>query len=128
ERYVPKRRRWEHVPDLHRERGGTAAATLADGRIVIAGGEESAGTIKEVEIYDPRDRRWRRLPDMPTPRHGLGVVAAGQRVFTVQGGTSPGFSFSLAIESLMVTNPGARTKMPRGERRRPSGARPRSVL
>ena len=102
ERYVPSRRRWERLPDGRRLRGGTAAATLSDGRIVLAGGEEDAGTIKEVELYDPGARRWSLLPDMPVPRHGLGVVAQGRRVFTVQGGPQPGFHFSSAIEALTV--------------------------
>ena len=69
---------------------------------MIAGGEEDAGTIKEVELYDPRTARWSALPDMPTPRHGLGVVAQGRKVFTVQGGPEPGFHFSSAIEALTV--------------------------
>ena len=102
ERYVPAKNAWEPVPDVRRERGGTAAATLSDGRIVIAGGEESAGTIREVELLDPRTRRWTRLPGMPRPRHGLGVVARGRTVFTVQGGVKPGFSFSSALERLLV--------------------------
>ena len=38
ERYVPSRNRWERLPDMTKSRGGTAAATLSDGRIVIAGG------------------------------------------------------------------------------------------
>jgi N-acetylneuraminic acid mutarotase len=102
ERFVPSRNRWERVPDMRKARGGTAAAALDDGRIVIAGGEETAGTIREVELYDPRTRRWSRLPEMPRPRHGLGVVAAGRRVFTVEGGDKPGFYFSRAIEVLTV--------------------------
>ena len=90
------------MPDLHKARGGTAAATLSDGRIVVAGGEEGAGTIREVELYDPSRRRWSRLPDMPTPRHGLGVVARGRRVFTVEGGPQPGFAFSNTLEALDI--------------------------
>ena len=69
---------------------------------MIAGGEEDAGTIKEVELYDPKARAWSALPDMPTPRHGLGVVARGRRVFTIQGGPQPGFHFSDALEALTV--------------------------
>lgn len=102
ERYVPAKTAWEPVPDLRRARGGTAATTLSDGRIVIAGGEEARGTIREVELFDPRTRRWSRLAGMPRPRHGLGVVAKGRTVFTVAGGVKPGFSFSSAIESLRI--------------------------
>ena len=74
-----------------------------DGRIVLAGGEEDAGTITRGRALRPARRaRWSGLPDMPIPRHGLGVVAQGRRVFTVQGGPEPGFHFSNAIESLTV--------------------------
>ncbi len=87
-----------------RSRGGTAAATLSDGRIVIAGGEETGR-------HDPLGRA-RSIPRTPPleppapacrkPRHGLGVVARGRTVYTVEGGVKPGFSFSNAIESLLV--------------------------
>jgi hypothetical protein len=75
---------------------------VSGGRIVVAGGEEWAGTIREVELYDPGTRRWRALPDLPTPRHGLGVVSRGRRVFTIEGGDSPGFAFTSALEALDV--------------------------
>ena len=91
------------VPAMRKERGGIGAATVRGGRIVVAGGEESAGTIREVELYDPETRRWRALPDLPTPRHGLGVVARGRRVFTIEGGDSPGFAFTSALEALVVS-------------------------
>ena len=105
ERYDPRRRSWEDVPDLRTPRGGIAAVRLADGRIVVFGGEEldpGGTTIAEVEIYDPRRRRWRSLPSLRTPRHGLGGAARGRRVYAIEGGVSPGLSFSSAIEALDV--------------------------
>jgi hypothetical protein len=66
------------------------------------GGEESAGTIAEVELYDPRTRRWRQLPDMPTPRHGLGAVSRAGRVYVLEGGDRPGFAFTTTVEALTV--------------------------
>jgi N-acetylneuraminic acid mutarotase len=105
ERYNPRRRRWEDVPDLRMPRGGIASARLRDGRIVVFGGENlvpGGTTIREVELFNPRSRRWRSLPPMRTPRHGLGGVARGQRVYAIQGGVEPGFSFSNAIEVLDV--------------------------
>jgi Kelch motif len=86
-------------------RGGIASARLRDGRIVVFGGErlEPGGTtISEVEMFDPRRRRWTSLPDLRTPRHGLGGVALGRRVYAIQGGPTPGFDFSNAIEYLDV--------------------------
>jgi N-acetylneuraminic acid mutarotase len=111
ERYDPRRRRWQDVPDLRTPRGGIASARLADGRIVVFGGENlvpGGTTIREVELFDPRARRWRSLPPMRTPRHGLGGVALGQRIYAIQGGVEPGFSFSDAIEVLDVRRRAAR--------------------
>ena len=105
ERYDPRSRRWERLPDLGTARGGIASVRLRDGRIVVFGGEDLAPggtTISEVELFDPRSRRWRRLPDLRTPRHGLGGAAYRGRVFAIQGGVQPGFTFSNAIEALRV--------------------------
>ena len=105
ERYDPRRRAWEDVPDMRTPRGGIASARLGDGRIVVFGGEnlEPGGTtIAAVELFDPRTGRWSDLPSMRTPRHGLGGVALGRRVYAIQGGVEPGFSFSNAIEFLDV--------------------------
>jgi N-acetylneuraminic acid mutarotase len=105
ERYNPRGRRWERLPDLRTPRGGIASVRLRDGRIVVFGGEELApgdSTIAEVELFDPRTGRWRSLPDMRTPRHGLGGAALGSRVFALEGGPQPGLAFSDAIEFLDV--------------------------
>jgi N-acetylneuraminic acid mutarotase len=105
ERYDPRRRRWERLPSLRTARGGIASVRLSDGRIVVFGGErlEPGGTtIAEVELFDPRTRRWHSLPDMRTPRHGLGGAALGRRVFAIEGGPTPGFAFSSALEFLDV--------------------------
>jgi non-specific serine/threonine protein kinase len=101
ERYDPRRRRWQRLPDMRKARGGIAAAAVGR-RVVVFGGEESAGTIAEVELYDPARRRWSRLPDLRTPRHGLGGVSLGRRVYAIQGGPTPGYDFSSAIEFLDV--------------------------
>jgi N-acetylneuraminic acid mutarotase len=72
------------------------------GRIVVVGGEESGGTIREVELYDPAKKRWTRLRDLPTPRHGLGVVSRGRRVYVIEGGDHPGYAFTRVVEALDV--------------------------
>ena len=99
ERYNPRRRRWGRLPDMEKARGGIAAAAVGE-RVAVFGGEESAGTIAEVELYDPQRRRWSRLPDLATPRHGLGGVSRGRRIYAIEGGPTPGFDFSNAIEAL----------------------------
>jgi N-acetylneuraminic acid mutarotase len=100
ERYTPGKG-WKRVADLGKARGGNGAAAWVGGRRVFAvGGEEPAGTIREVEEFD--GRRWRRLPHLPTARHGLGVVfdERGKRLYAIEGGTSPGLTFSNRLEIL----------------------------
>ena len=97
ERYDPTKRSWERLPSMKKARGGIACAVVGK-RIVVFGGEETAGTIARVELYDPARRKWSRLPDMRTPRHGLGGVARGDRVFAVEGGPQPGLHYSRALE------------------------------
>ena len=48
----PRERRWERLPDMEKPRGGIGAAAVG-GRVVVVGGEEQSGTIREVEAYDP---------------------------------------------------------------------------
>lgn len=101
ERYLPSQRRWQRLPNMAKARGGIAAAAVGK-RVVVFGGEEAAGTIKEVEIYDPGTNRWSRLPDLLTPRHGLGGISRSGRVYAIEGGPTPGFDFSNAIEALDI--------------------------
>jgi N-acetylneuraminic acid mutarotase len=105
ERYNPRRRAWEDVPDARTPRGGIAAARVRGGRIVVFGGEDltpGGTTIAAVELFNPRTRAWRSLPSMRTPRHGLGGASLRNRVYAIQGGVEPGFSFSNAIEALDI--------------------------
>jgi N-acetylneuraminic acid mutarotase len=101
ESYVPGARKWHRLRPVPSRRGGTAAAGI--GRwLVSAGGETATVTIRTVYRYDVRKRRWSRLPNLPTPRHGLGVVAFGDRVYALAGGTTPGLAVSSANESLTI--------------------------
>ena len=72
ERYLPRQRRWERLPDLHRARGGTTATALADGRIVIArrgGGRRHDQGGRALRPEPPRVERPARHADAaPRPR------------------------------------------------------------
>ena len=117
-----------------RAAAGPACATCASraaaspprrsaGRIAVFGGEEGAGTIREVELYDPARNRWRRLPDLRTPRHGLGGVSAGRRVYAIEGGDEPGFHFTRTLET-GPADPGSPPAVGGPARGRPSGPAP----
>ena len=104
ERFDPVHRRWSELPPLREARSGFAAVTV-QGRPIVFGGEEltpGGTTIGSVELFDPERRRWRSLPAMRTPRHGLGGASLGRRIYALEGGPTPGFAFSSAIELLDV--------------------------
>ncbi len=59
-----------NAPPMSAARAAHTASTLADGRVLIAGGftgEESAAT--SAELFDPRSGRFAPLPPMVSPRH-----------------------------------------------------------
>jgi hypothetical protein len=96
--------KWRRRPPIPTARSGFGAAVVR-GWAVVAGGEElSPGgeTIGQVQAFNPGSSRWRKLPGMLTPRHGLGVVAQGPRIFTIEGGPTPGASYSSLTETLRV--------------------------
>lgn len=93
--------RFRRLPDARKPRGGIAAAAVGED-VVLLGGEETGGTIEEVERYDASARRWRQLPDLRTPRHGLGAVSRGRRVYALGGGDEPGLFYTRAVEYLDV--------------------------
>ncbi len=101
ESFRPGARAWRRLQPVPDSRGGTGAAGLS-GVVVSVGGEEPAGTIREVLAYRIRDGRWVRLDDLPTPRHGVGVAALGGRVYVIGGGPEPGLTVSSANEALLV--------------------------
>jgi N-acetylneuraminic acid mutarotase len=94
-------RRWQRLAPLPQPRGGTAAG-VANGYVVSAGAESSAGTSAAVYAYTPRTKRWRRLPDLPTARHGLAVIGVDATIHVIAGGPQPGLSVSAANESFVL--------------------------
>jgi N-acetylneuraminic acid mutarotase len=102
ESYRPGDNGWRRLPAVPDPRGGTGAAAL-NGRIVSVGGEEPAGTIREVYAYVLARRGWERLDDLPTPRHGLGVAAFGGRIFVIGGGPDPGLTVTGANEAIAIS-------------------------
>lgn len=64
---------WAITPTV--SRGGAYAAKLADGRVLIAGGDgtgvEGGGVVTaSAEIYDPGSNAWTNVSSLPSPRAG----------------------------------------------------------
>ena len=78
---------------------GTAAASLADGRIVVAGGQNSDGTlVSQVGIFDPASQSWEDGGQLAVARTGHTVTALHDgRVLIAGGRTENGPSFDVEI-------------------------------
>jgi hypothetical protein len=62
------------------ERRGHTATRLADGRVLIAGGENSNGTLNETELYDPSSGSFSAAANMSAARadHSATLLADGR--------------------------------------------------
>jgi hypothetical protein len=76
-------------PDLGVPRAVHSATTLADGRVLIAGGCTTPGcdgfdAARTIEIYDPRSRTLSEGPRLAAPRanHTATLLAGGRVLFT----------------------------------------------
>lgn len=86
---------WSSVAAMITPRGGAAAATLDDGRIVVLGGEgnlaAATGVFEEVEAYDAIGDVWQTLPAMTKPRHGTGAAVVEGVIFMPGGASKQAF-------------------------------------
>jgi len=95
--FDPSRGAWSGVGPLSQARTGNTATLLADGRVLVAGGESaSRGTrrsLDSAEVYTPDGREWRSAGTMNCPRSeasavllddGSALVVAGDAAFPGQ--------------------------------------------
>ena len=77
-RYNPGRDRWTRLPSSPSPRAAHAAAVVR-GRLYVAAGSNSKGSLRSLEIYDFARRRWSRGPALPAParNHTTGNAAGG---------------------------------------------------
>ncbi|HJT22755.1 MAG TPA: kelch repeat-containing protein [Nitrospira sp.] len=93
EMYDPATDRWSRVADLPTARSGITAAVVGS-TIFVFGGEGPDGTFRENEAYDPTRDAWQAMAPMPTGRHGIGSAVVQGHIHIVDGGPTPGGSFS----------------------------------
>ena len=102
ERYDPKTDSWAALAAMPAPRGGVGAA-VADGRLVVAGGEEPTSVDNSVFAYDIASNTWSDLPPMPTGRHGLAVAAVDKTIFAIGGATQASHTASTGVgEALQI--------------------------
>lgn len=72
ERFDPRSSQWSPAGALAEPRRGLTATTLADGRVLVAGGEATNGgsrrSLASAELYAPAEDTWRSAADMTCPR------------------------------------------------------------
>jgi DNA-binding CsgD family transcriptional regulator/N-acetylneuraminic acid mutarotase len=78
--------RWDSLAPLPTPRS-RLAAVYYHGRILLIGGDTSAGTTGAVDEYDPPTNSWRARADKPTPVTNVGAALMGGKVY-VPGGYS----------------------------------------
>lgn len=72
---------WTRVGPLTGPRTGESATLLADGRVLVAGGEFAQKgqrrSLNSAEVYDPQSREWRSAGSMQCPRSEQAAVLLG---------------------------------------------------
>ena len=76
----------ETTPPLNVARRGHAAVALDGGRVMIIGGENRTGPVKEVEIFDPGARTFALAAELPIPRADLTATRLADGRILIAGG------------------------------------------
>jgi N-acetylneuraminic acid mutarotase len=86
--YDPKTDRWSPTTPLGVNRLGQTATLLADGRVLVAGGEdENLSILNSTEIYDPTLDRWISAAPMGVARSGHLATLMAKGDVMVAGGS-----------------------------------------
>ena len=86
--YLPYQRQWVHAHPLTQARSDHGAAALADGEVLVTGGNVNAHPLASTEIYDPRTDSWREAAPLPAPRVRFSIAALPDGRVLVAGGLS----------------------------------------
>jgi N-acetylneuraminic acid mutarotase len=80
---------WTEAAPLNDARYGHTTTLLNDGRVLVVGGTDGAGTpLASAELYDPALNRWTSVPSMTVARSGHGAALLGNGLVLVTGGST----------------------------------------
>lgn len=85
--YDPETDSWSLTGDTVHPHRNAVLETLADGRVVVAGGLDSQ-TVATAEMFDPATGRWTELPPMNTGREAAMAVSLSDGRLLVFGGAN----------------------------------------
>ena len=96
------------------------AATLADGRVLVAGGErdtcgvdycgETYVALEAASLYDPATDTWTALPPMPEPRAGGVAVTLADGSVLIVGGYNETMTSGGPTARRRISPPGSRAR------------------
>ena len=80
---------WTTVTPMSSGRSGHTATLLADGRVLVVGGNNSGSVLRTAEIYDPASDRWRATSNLSARESHTATLLPDGRVL-VAGGSAGG--------------------------------------
>jgi hypothetical protein len=75
----------------------SAAATIPDNRVLVAGGTDGKGLLNTAELYWANTNKWTKLPPMPTAREGAAAAGRGLLVYVAGGEGATGVSDAVEV-------------------------------
>ncbi len=76
----------ESAGKLATARSAHSASLLADGRVLVAGGEDAAGWLASTELYDPATGTWSPGPELPESLSGHAALSLPGGKVMISGG------------------------------------------
>ena len=95
--YDPNTKSFWAVGEMAATRGGHAATLLADGGVLVAGGENAGGPLNSTELFDPATGRFRTVGSMTNARRGHSATVLADGRVLIAGG-DPGGTAELFVQ------------------------------
>ncbi|MFH0902970.1 MAG: kelch repeat-containing protein, partial [Pseudomonadota bacterium] len=98
EQYLPAARSWKSVGSMSESRSSHTATLLQNGKVLIAGGNNSSGYLASTELYDPTTNLWSSAGTLANARWDhTATLLPNSKVLVVGGSGDAGFLSSAEL-------------------------------
>ena len=105
QRFDPTANQWTMLPSAPSPVTDAGVAIVGDQLIVVGG--ESIGTVfSTVRAYNLASKAWTTLASLAAPRHGLAVIAIGNTLYAIDGGSQPAHNAPTSTLQTLAVSPG----------------------